>query len=195
MIFSFQLSKNLFFVVVHQQNSPVLFVFERDMLEQLGYDGWHVEGAGGITHADLTYFLGGITHADLTYFLGGITHADLTYFLGGITHADLTYFLGGITHADLTYFLSSLEVLRKQAVVLLECKTPVLWKYKPEKSMNVTLSDRDFLVFANQRNPWVLLGGYSESSSAFWLQSACRPRCKARSPLCVTCTKNGMSAW
>ena len=60
------------------------------MLEQLGYDGWHVEGAGGITHADLTYFL------------------------------------GGITHADLTYFLSSLEVLRKQAVVLLDCKTPVL---------------------------------------------------------------------
>ena len=66
------------------------------MLEQLGYDGWHVEGAGGITHADLTYFLGGITHADLTYFLGGITHADLTYFLGGITHADLTYFLSSL---------------------------------------------------------------------------------------------------
>ena len=45
--------------------------------------------------------------------------------------------------------------------------------HKPEKSMSV-----------------VLLGGYSESSSAFWLQSACRPnfgpRCKARNPLCVT---------
>ena len=27
------------------------------MLEQLGYDGRYVEGAGGITHADLTYFL------------------------------------------------------------------------------------------------------------------------------------------